>query len=273
VLAPEGAIPSERVLALVDRQGRETELPLAPAAFNLPRFSPDGKTIAVAAGSGAAADDDIFLVSPAEGRVQRLTFGQGHGHPLWSRDGTQITYTKGRSGEVGFASKSADGSGGETMLRISASIGFADAWLPDGKHIVVTDASDSIDIKLHEVGRQNFTALFASPTAAEYAPAFSPDDRFVAYTSTESGTDEVFVETFPTGAGRWQVTTGGGSSPVWSRDGRELFVLRGDSVMAVDVDTRGVFRSGVPRELFSGPYDLRTPPVRNYDVAPDGRSS
>ena len=271
LLAPEGAIPSERVLVLVDRQGHETELQVPPAAFNVPRFSPDGKTISLAIGSGAAADDDIFLISPADGHTQRLTFGQGHGHATWSRDGSRITYTKGRSGEVGFASKAADGSGGETMLKTNTSIGFAEPWLSDGKRILVTDASDSIDIKILEVGRPEITPLFASPTAAEYAPAFSPDDRFVAYTSTETGTDEVFVETFPTGAGRWQVTTGGGSCPVWSRDGRELFVLRGDSVMAVDVDTRGVFRSGIPRELFSGPYDLRTPPVRNYDVSPDGR--
>jgi eukaryotic-like serine/threonine-protein kinase len=271
VLAPEGSIPSERVLVLVDRQGHETELPAPPAAFNLPRFSPDGKTIAVATGSGASSDDDIFLVTPSDGRTQRLTFGQGHGHPLWSRDGRWILYTKGRSGDVGFASKAADGSGGEVMLKASTTMGFADAWLPDGKSVAITDASDSIDVKILGADHQTVTPLFASPTAAEYAPAFSPDDRFVTYTSTESGIDEVFVETFPPGGGRWQVTTGGGIGPVWSRDGRELYFLSGDSVMAVDVTLGGVFRSGVPHKLFSGPYDLRTPPVRNYDVGPDGR--
>jgi len=270
-LAPQGSIPSERVLVLVDRQGHETELPAPPADFNLPRFSPDGKTIAVAIGSGASADDDIFLVTPTDGRVQRLTFGQGHGHPLWSRDGRWITYTKGRSGEIGIASKAADGSGGEVLIKAQPTIGFGDAWLPDGKGLLVTDASDSIDIKILETGGQSITPLFASPTAAEYAPTFSPDGRFIAYTSTESGTDEVFVETFPTGGGRWQVTTGGGMDPAWSRNGRELYFLDGDSVMAVDVDLGGVFRSGAPHELFSGPYDLRTPPVRNYDVGKDGR--
>jgi serine/threonine-protein kinase len=270
-LAPQGAIPMERVLVLVDRQGKETELPIPPAAFNLPRFSPDGKTIAVAVGSGASSDDDVFLVSPSEGRIQRLTFGEGHGHPIWSPDGRWILYTKGKSGEVGFASKAADGSGGETMLRASNSMGFGDAWLPDRKSLVITDAADSIDIKILEPDHKTITPLFANPTAAEYAPSFSPDGRFVAYTSTESGTDEVFVETYPTGGGRWQVTTGGGSNPVWSHDGREMFLLDGDRMMAVDVDTRGVFRSSAPRELFSGPYDLRRPPVRNYDVGADGR--
>jgi serine/threonine-protein kinase len=270
-VAPADAIQGERVLVLVDRQGKETELPVPAARFNLPRFSPDGKTIAIADGSGASSDDDIYLVTPADGRMRRLTFGQGHGHPMWSRDGKWITYTKGRSGEVGFASKSADGSGGEVMLKITPNIGFADAWLPDGKRLLTTDASDSIDVKVFEAGRETITPLFANPGAAEYAPALSRDDRFVAYTSTESGTDEVFVETFPPGGGRWQVTSGGGSCPAWSHDGRELYYLAGDRVMAVEVETHGVFRYSAARELFSGPYDLRTPPVRNYDVGPDGR--
>jgi serine/threonine-protein kinase len=269
-LAPEDAILSERVLVLVDRQGQETEMALPAAAFNAPRYSPDGKTIAVAIGSGASADDDIYLIDLAAMRMRRLTFGMGHGRPLWSRDGRSITYTKGRSGAVGYASRAADGSGGEVQLAPTANMGFAEAWLPDGKRMVVTDASASIDIKVLEADHRTFSPLIAKPGAAEYAPAVSPDDRYIAYTSTESGTDEVFVETFPAGGGRWQVSTGGGASPVWSRDGGELFFLNGDSVMAVDVDIRDVFRSATPRALFSGAYDLRTPPSRNYDVGPDG---
>jgi serine/threonine-protein kinase len=134
----------------------------------------------------------------------------------------------------------------------------------------VTDASDSIDIKIIEPDH-TMTPLFASPTAAEYAPALSPDGRFIAYTSTESGTDEVFVETFPPGGGRWQVTTGGGAGPVWSRDGRELFVLDGDRVMAVDVDTRGVFRSGCPARAVLRAVRSAHAAVRNFDVGADGR--
>ena len=272
-LVPEGAIPNERALVQVDHQGRETELAASPAAYNAPRYSPDGKTLAVSIGGGSSADDDIYLFELASQRMQRLTFGQGHGHPLWSRDGRWITYTKGRSGQVGLATKAADGSGGEVLLKVSssASLGFADTWLADGKRLLLTDASGSLDVRLLEADHNTISPLFASPTAAEYAPAFSPDDRYVAYTSTESGTDEVFVETFPPGGGRWQVSTAGGMGPVWSRDGRELYFAAGETVMALDVDTRGVFRPGAPHALFSGLYDLRTPPVRNYDVGPDGR--
>jgi serine/threonine-protein kinase len=269
--APIGAIPQERVVVLVDAKGNETELPIPAAAYNRPRFSPDGKTIAVTIGSGAASDDDLFLVEPASGRIQRLTFGQGHGHPLWSRDGRTITYTKGRSGEVGFASRAADGSGGEKLLKATTTMGFSDAWLPDGKRLLVTDASESIDIGMLDTEKETFTPVFANPAAAEYAASLSPDGRYVAYTSTETGTDEVFVETFPPGGGRWQASTGGGNAPTWSRDGRRLFFLQGDGVMKADVETGGVFRSGAPRKLFSGPYDLRTPPARNYDVGEGDR--
>jgi len=269
-MAPMDAIPNERVVVLAGRDGHETELGIPPADYNTPRVSPDGRTVAIAIGSGATADDDIYLVELATARTQRLTFGQGHGHPLWSRDGRRITYTKGRSGELGFASKAADGSGGETLFKSQTAIGFSDGWLPDG-HLLVTDASQSIDVKIATGRDEPLAPLFASPTAAEYGAMLSPDDRFIAYTSTETGTDEVFVETFPPGQGRWQVSSGGGAAPAWSRDGRQIYFVTGETIMAADVDLGGVFRAGAPRALFSGPYDLRTPPVRNFDVTADGR--
>ncbi|HEX4824449.1 MAG TPA: protein kinase [Candidatus Polarisedimenticolaceae bacterium] len=270
-LAPKDAIPSERALVLVDRQGHETELAAPLAEYNLPRVSPDGKTLAVDIGSGASADDDIYLMDFATQHMQRLTFNQGHGHPLWTPDGKWIIYTRGRSGSVGFAKKAADGTGAEILLKASSTLGFADAWLAGGQRMLLTDASESIDVKILEPDLKTITPLFATPTASEYAPAMSPDGRFVAYTSTESGSDEVYVETIPTGGGRWQVSTGGGLDPVWSHDGREIFFLSGVDVMAAAVDTKATFRAEAPKKLFGGQYDLRTPPVRNYDITADGR--
>ena len=137
--------------------------------------------------------------------------------------------------------------------------------------MLLTDASQSIDIQVLEADHTTTTPLFASATASEYAPSISPDGRYVAYTSTESGTDEVYVETLPPGGGRWQVSNGGGQDPAWSHGGRELYFISGDSMMAAEVEAEGIFRSGTPRVLFSGPYDVRTPPVRNFDVGADGR--
>jgi dipeptidyl aminopeptidase/acylaminoacyl peptidase len=270
--APQSAIPKESVLVLIDRAGHETELPVPSASFRRPRFSPDGKRLAYSIGSGAAADDDIFLFDLADGRSQRLTFGQGHAAPVWSPDGKSLVFTQGRSGEIGLFTKRADGSGSVTPLRRTPTIILADAWLKDGRHVVVTDSSGTFDIRVLDTAEGGtITPLFASEAAAEYAAAFSPDERYAAYTTTETGTDEVFVETYPPGRGKWQVSQAGGFSPVWSHDGRELYFVSGDALMVVEVDMKGVFRAGPPRRLFSGPFALSIPTSRNYDVGPDGR--
>ncbi len=271
--APQNSIPRESVFVMVDRTGRETELAAPAGPLNHPRISPDGRRLTYSVGDGSAANDDVYLFDLADGRSQRLTFGQGHGAPLWTPDGASIVYTKGRSGDTGLFTKRADGSGGETVLwRNAGGFNLANSWLSDGRHLAVTDAQDTFDIRLVDaIEGGTITPLFASPSAAEYAAAFSPDGRHVAYTTTETGTDEVFVETFPPGHGKWQVSSAGGFCPVWSRDGKELYFVAGDSMMAVDVDTKDVFRAGLPHELFTGPYVLTTPPSRNYDVGPDGR--
>jgi serine/threonine-protein kinase len=269
--APESAIPGERALVLVDRQGRETELAVPPAAYNTPRFSPDGRRLAMGVGSANAADDDVFLLDLSSQRLQRLTFGQGHGMPLWSPDGRAVVYTKGRSGDTGLAQKAADGSGEEVLVRSNAGNAFiANSWLPDGRRLAVTDTAGTFDVRLLDLEAESVEPLLANASTAEYAPAFSPDGRFLAYTSTETGVDEVFVETFPAGGGKWQVSNGG-ACPVWSRDGREIYYTADEAIVAVEVETNGVLRPGAPRRLFSGPYELRTMPLRNYDVAPDGR--
>ena len=271
-LAPEASIPKTRGLVLVDRAGRETPIETAPASFFHPRLSPDGSKIAVAIGGGSASDDDIYILDVASHRMRRLTFGQGHGFPTWSLDGKHILFQNGRSGETGMGMKAADGSGEDIAILKTSEFQLPDSWHPDGKRLAITDATRSIDIRIFDTRPGGkVTPLFASPSAGESAAAFSPDGRYIAYQTTETGTDEVVVETFPPGGGKWQISTGGGSMPVWSHDGRILYFVSGQSLMAVDADTRGVFSPGPPRALFSGPYDLRTVIQRNYDVGPDGR--
>jgi serine/threonine protein kinase/Tol biopolymer transport system component len=271
-VAPEASIPNDRILVLADHAGRETPLTAPAAAFNHPRFSPDGKRLAFAIGSGSGGDDDVYVLELASQRMQRLTFGQGHGMPLWTPDGKRIVFTNGRSGETGMGMKAADGGGEAVALVNSTEFVLADSWLADGRRLVVTNSQRSINLQLldPEAGGK-MTPLLAGPVAGASAAALSPDGRYVAYTSTETGTDEVVVETFPTGRGKWLVSVGGGATPAWSRDGRTLYFVAGDGLMAVDVDTHEVFRGGVPRALFTGPYVLHTVIQRNYDVGPDGR--
>jgi Tol biopolymer transport system component len=269
--APESAIQRERTLVRVDREGRESELPVAPAEFNQPRFSPDGRRLAVAIGSGSAADDDLYLVDLDDGRLQRITFGQGHGAPAWSLDGRSVLFSNGRRGETGLYLRNADGSGAEKLLLSAGGTTLADGWHPDGRRLAITDTERTLDVLLLEAdGTGRTEPLFASNAAAEYGPSFSPDGQWIAYVTTETGADEVFVESFPPGRGKWQISSGGGLGVVWSRDGRSIFYLSGDTIYEVEVETAGSFRAGVPRPLFRGPYELRTPPRRNFDVGPDG---
>ena len=271
-VVPESAIPKTRVLVLVDQAGRETAVDTPPASFFHPRFSPDARQIAVAIGSGSAGDDDVYTLDLTSQRMQRLTFGQGHGFPLWSPDGKRILFTNGRAGETGMGMKASDGSGEDIVLLKSSEFHLPDSWHPDGRRLAVTDATRSIDIRILDTAQGGkMTPLFASPSAGESAAAFSPDGRYIAYQTTETGTDEVVVETFPPGGGKWQISTSGGTMPVWARDGKALYFASGQSLMAADVDTRGVFRPGIPRVLFTGPYELRTVIQRNYDIGPDGR--
>ena len=271
-VAPEASLLKSRVLVLVDQSGRETALTAPPAAINTPRISPDGRQLAFAIGTGSGGDDDLFVLELASQRMQRLTFGQGHGHPLWTLDGRRIVFTKGRSGATGLAMRAADGSGEEVTLLTSPEFSVAASWHPDGKRLAVTNAQRSIDVEILDTGAGGKpTPLFASPVAGESTAVFSPDGRYIAYTSTETGTDEVIVETFPPGGGKWQISSAGGTSPVWDKRGGTLFFVAGQSMMAVDVDTQSGFRPGVPRLLFTGPYEVQAVIRRNYDVGPDGR--
>ncbi|MBK5255519.1 MAG: serine/threonine-protein kinase [Vicinamibacteria bacterium] len=271
-VVPEVSIAKTRVLVLVDPEGKETAIPTPAAAFTHPRFSPDGRRLTFAIGGGSAGDDDVYVLDLPSQRMQRLTFGQGHGMPMWSADGRGILYTNGRSGETGIRMKAANGSGEEVDILKSREFQLADSWHKDGRRLAITDAQKSIDVRILDTGPNGgVTPLFASPTAGESAAAFSPDGRYIAYQSTETGTDEVIVETFPPGGGKWQISVTGGITPVWARDGRTLFFVTGQSLMAVDTDLRGVLQAGTPRLLFTGPYDLRMVIQRNYDVGPDGR--
>lgn len=271
-IAPDAALLKSRTLVLVDQTGRESPLALPPSAFNTPRISPDGRRVAFAIGTGSGGDDDVYVAEIGSERMQRLTFGQGHGHPLWSLDGQHLTITKGRSGATGLATRAASGAGGETTLLRSSEFYIGASWHPDGYRLAVTNSGRSVDVEVLDTRSTNPPQpLFANPSAGEAAAVFSPDGRYIAYASTETGTDEVIVETFPPGGGKWQISSAGGTSPVWDRRGGTLFFVAGQSLVAVTVDTKDGFRPGVPRVLFTGPYEIETPVRRNYDIGPDGR--
>jgi len=277
--APAGTLVDDSKIVRVSRSGSATPLPLPARSYHYPRFSPDGKKIAFSAGSGPSAsflgtDDDVWTYDLASKSLNRLTF-EGHDvHPVWSPDGKWIAYTSAAGPILGVQRKPSAGNGPAESVWKQSDPRIVNCWTPDGSSLLVTSMGHTIGLWLVPAsGKGAPRLLLSDPGGAEsWAGRISPDGGYVAYTSFASGNNVVFVETFPPGAGKWQVSPDEGMMPVWSKDGRELFYLQGDRMMVVDVRTDSTFSTGPARALFSGSYDTRTAPVENFDVSPDGQT-
>jgi Tol biopolymer transport system component len=147
------------------------------------------------------------------------------------------------------------------------------SWSPDGQSLVFYDISPATgnDIWVLPMEGDRRPQVFLRSPAQEEAPTFSPDGRWLAFTSNESGRDEVYVQPFPGPGGKLQISTEGGNEPLWSRNGRELFYRNGDKMMAVEITTQPTFTAGSPRLLFEGRYEFSPNGVAGYDVSLDGQ--
>ena len=146
------------------------------------------------------------------------------------------------------------------------------SWSPDGQQLAYIEINPTtgIDIWVLRMGDRKPRPFLRTPFS-ESAPQFSPDGRWLTYVSDESGRSEIYVQPYPGPGGKWQISTEGGTEPVWNRNGRELFYRSGDKMMAVEVTGQPGFAAGKPRLLFEGKY-LPTPlTFPNYDVSPDGQ--
>jgi hypothetical protein len=228
-----------------------------------PSVSPDGYRIAIT--SREAESRDIWIHDTRRGTKTRLTFGPVDVYaPAWSADGTDLYYA---SADDEIFAKQADG-GGTAKLITS---GRQPQPSRDGKHLLFTRIGQAADDIWHlplEDGAEPRT-LFATD-ADEDHPQLSPDGRYLAYESNESGRDEIFLTRFPDVSGKWQVSAKGGRSPRWSADGNELFFAADQEMMAVRISTDGPSPDlDLPRAVFPTPSGLLV--FLNYDVAPDGR--
>jgi len=263
--------PPEQELVLVDRQGGERALTGKLKSPQGPRFSPDGRRVALTLTDGAA--QDVWIHDVSQGTLSRLTFEGQNFYPAWSPDGRKVAYSStaaGRDRDIYW--KAWDGSGAEDTLVARPEEQWEVAFAPDGRSLVYREshpktARDIWFLPLQ--GDRTPQPLLTTPFE-ERAPSVSPDGRWLAYTSEETGREEVYVRPYPGAGGRWQVSTGGGQEPLWARTGRELFYRSGDSLIAVDVRPGPVFSVGSRRRLFQGRYAANNN-YPNYDVHPDGR--
>jgi Tol biopolymer transport system component len=267
---PGSTRPPGRSLAWVDRQGITKELPAPVNVYYTPRISPDGKRLAVMMLSGGP--ENIWIYEFGRNSLMLFSFGGSGATPLWTPDGQRIIYRT-RMPSFSFRWKPADGSGTDEML---LGKDFDDPGAtpfsvsPDGKTLLFgrhnsAGASGTYALSLDGSGK---IQPFLQSTFNQSSAQFSPDGHWVAYVSNESGREEVYVQPFPGPGGKWMISTGGGSYPLWARNGREIFYRSEERIMSVPVETQSSFKAGTPRLLFRGESYLG---VGNYDVAPDGQ--
>ncbi|HLL75094.1 MAG TPA: protein kinase [Pyrinomonadaceae bacterium] len=264
------AAAADTQLVWFDRAGKQLDTVGAAGHYSDIRLSPDGKRVAFQRLDTEKGASDIWLIELARGTTSRLTFDPANdGDPVWSPDGGRIVFASMKEGMPNLYQKLSSGAGGEELLLKTEDAKLANDWSPDGRHVLYNAVSDLWVLPLFGERRPE---PFVRTDFQEASGRFSPDGRWIAYTSNESGRFEVYVQSFPASGGKWQVSNGGGGSPRWRRDGRELFYLSADGkLMAVEVDgSSDKFEAGVPAPLFEprvGAISGDSP----YDVAADGR--
>ena len=260
-----------RSLHWVDREGQETPIPAPARSYAYARVSPDGSRVAL---DVRDQDEDVWVWSLPDGPLTRLTFdASSDQYPHWTPEGDRVVFSSFRDGASNIYWKAADGTGATERVTESDNVQFVNAVTSDGTQVIARAGTPGYgsDLVLASLTSDGAAEPLVSTPFFEGNAALSPDGAWVAFESDESGAVEVFVRPFPdTETGRWQVSTSGGLSPVWSPDGSELFYLQDTQLMAVPVQTDDGFTSGTPDMLFDAPYYFGAP-GRNYDVAPDGR--
>jgi serine/threonine-protein kinase len=258
-----------RELVWIDRNGRETPVPLPRRAYWSPRLSPDGRRIAVGI---EGSTHDVWVSDVARDTLARLTFGTDNYLPVWTPDGKRIAFQSNRNGPWRIFWVPVDRSGAEEQIVGGDDTPIPSSFSSDGQMLAYFKMSPttSADVWLVPLSGDRTPKPFLQTPALEVSPAISPSGGWIAYQSNESGRDEVYVQRYPGGGRLQQITTGGGMYPAWSRDGRELFYWTGDALGVVAVESGAEFRFSNARELFKTSWPV-VAPTAPYDVAPDGQ--
>jgi Tol biopolymer transport system component len=264
------SITARRSLVWVDRQGREEPISVPPRSYAYARLSPEGGRIAL-----DIRDDqnDIWTWDLARNTLTRLTFNPGLDRgPVWTPDGKRVAFSMATGGAEAVYIQASDGSGSPTRITPEQGVFVPVSFSPDSRYLLVhPSGTPPYDLHIVDVDAKTVTPLLAEPFS-ESNGVISPDGRWLAYQSSESGREEIYVRPFPdVNSGRWQVSTNGGTRPLWRGDGRELFYyLPPGVIMSAPVTSGPVFSAGTPVTIVKGSY-LSPQTGRMYDVTPDGR--
>ncbi len=279
--APTGLIQGQ--LTWFDREGKSLGVVGDPGLYGSLALSPDGKRVAFERVDPQAQNRNIWLYDIARGVATRFTFDQFlDTDPVWSPDGSRVAFNAIRSGPLDLYAKASNFAGQDQLLLKTSDYKFPTSWTRDGRFLLYWTLGPPTRIWALPLGggaadRQPIPV--SSSQFNEAVGRFSPDGRWIAYQSDESGKTEIYVQPFdassaaksPTtgapGVGKRMVSNCGGGSPLWRGDGKEIFYLSSDGMAtAVELNTTGTFQAGVPKPLFKVPAGLV-----NWDVTPDGK--
>jgi eukaryotic-like serine/threonine-protein kinase len=266
-------------LVWLDRSGKQVGETGAPAGYLTPRISPDGRKLAVSIISPSMASGAIWVLDIASGAGTRLTFSSAViNRPSWSPDGKTIAYVSNESGNFQIYERAADGSGNATPMVVGDASDTQPSFSADGRYLAFVRLTEGSRPEVWAVplfgDRKPFSVVQVPGGSGAAAPALSPDGKWLAYASGESGRREVYAVPFGHGSGKWLVSTNGGEQPHWRGDGKELFYLTWDGkMMSVDIAAQG---SGLtiskPKLLFQPNFSTYIAPgLSVYDVTPDGK--
>ena len=267
VYAAGRLVPDEKnTLEWVDMEGRAEPVTDHQAAYVSACLSPDGRRIVY---STLGAKSQIFVYDPDRGTHTPLTVDGVPIFPLWSPDGRQVLYSTWGVQERLFR-QSVDWSSTPELLATNGG-GFS-SWSADGHTVAIVrfQPETLFDIDMMDIRSGRVTPFLESPATEAY-PDFSPDGRWLAYASDESGQREVYVRAFPGPGAKHMISAGGGNQPLWARDGKRLYYRDDSHVCAVDIRTDGSFRAGKPRELFDDSAYGWGFPIRSYNLSSDGK--
>ncbi len=265
-----GMFGGDFTVDIVDRRGQRSPVVEERASWGQPRLSPSGRQLLLR--RSAQPDCSIWLFDFDRRSFSRLGLDGDLHNPLWLADGERFLISRDASdGSNRQVFEERIDGGGALQRVVKADFGaLAESVSADGRYIAVThdDRRDRNDILVHD-RESGETRPFLATEYDEDHPAFSPDGRLLAYAANDSGRSEVYVRPFPGSGGKYTISNHGGTGPVWSRDGRELFYAEGDKLMRVGIERAPRFAASAPQILFETP-DFVWERVRNYDVLPDG---
>jgi serine/threonine-protein kinase len=274
-------VSTTRTMVWVDRAGKEESLGAEERAYVYPRLSPDGSRIALTL---ADQDRDIWIWETARKQLRRLTSDPAsERYSIWTPDGQRIAFGSNRDGQAGTWWQAADGSGVPERLATMPFERFGNlvpnTISPDGSRLVATatgpGAGGGADLWIMKLTGDPEPAGLLQAEFSERAAEISPDGRLMAYETIERGQGEVWVRPFPdVNSGKWPVSNSGGSQPLWSRSGKELFFIDASgALMSVAVESQSPLVFGTPAKIMNNSYVWSVPTFagRQYDISPDGK--